>query len=113
MNATQLNRTARLGNTDVRRIGLGTNRLTHAAANVELIRNAVTAGIDVIDTAHLYTGGGSEETIGAAIAGMTERPFIQTKGGFRPGEGEPAVLREQIEQSLRRLKTDVIDLITC
>jgi pyridoxine 4-dehydrogenase len=110
MKATQINRAVRLGDTEVRRVGLGTNRLTKTPANVELIRSAVAAGIDVIDTAHLYAGGESEETIGAAVAGMTEKPFVQTKGGFRSGEGKPDVLRAQIEQSLRSLKTNPIDL---
>ena len=39
------------------RVGLGTNRLTNAPANVELIREAVAAGVQMIDTAHLYAGG--------------------------------------------------------
>jgi aryl-alcohol dehydrogenase-like predicted oxidoreductase len=60
----------------------------------------------VIDTAHLYTGGESEQTIGAAGVDV----LVATKGGYRPGEGAPDVLRAQLEQSLVSLRTDVIDL---
>jgi aryl-alcohol dehydrogenase-like predicted oxidoreductase len=100
----------RFGDTEVRRIGLGTNRLTFTPTNLAFVKSAVEAGIDLIDTAHLYTGGDSEETIGAAVGEMSRKPFVETKGGFRPGEGKPDALRQQIEQSLRRLATDRIDL---
>jgi aryl-alcohol dehydrogenase-like predicted oxidoreductase len=103
-------RTLTLGDTEVARIGLGTNRLTEAAANVEFIRGAVAAGIGLIDTAHLYTGGQSESTIGAAFSPPPDGRIVATKGGFRPGEGRPDVLRGQIEDSLRRLRTDAIEL---
>jgi pyridoxine 4-dehydrogenase len=61
-------RTLRLGDTEVARIGLGTNRLTQTTENVEFIRQAVAAGIGLVDTAHLYTGGQSEATIGTALS---------------------------------------------
>lgn len=54
----------RLGDTEVTRIGLGTNRLTKAPEHVALVKEAVAAGVNHIDTAHTYTGGESEETIG-------------------------------------------------
>ena len=98
----------RLADTDVARIGLGSNRLTHTRENIEFIRQAVAAGMGLIDTAHLYTGGQSEETIGAAQ--VTGSCVVATKGGFRPGEGRPDALRTQIEESLRRLQTDTIAL---
>jgi pyridoxine 4-dehydrogenase len=103
-------RTLTLGDTEVARIGLGTNRLTEAAENVEFIRQAVAAGIGLIDTAHLYTGGQSEATIGAAFSPPPDGGIVATKGGFRPGEGRPDVLRGQIEESLRRLRTNAIEL---
>jgi len=103
-------RTLTLGDTEVARIGLGTNRLTEAAENVEFVRRAVAAGIGLIDTAHLYTGGQSEATIGAAFSSPPDGRIVATKGGFRPGEGRPDVLRRQIEDSLRRLRTDAIEL---
>jgi aryl-alcohol dehydrogenase-like predicted oxidoreductase len=99
-----------LGDTEVARIGLGTNRLTLTTENVEFIRQAVAAGIGLIDTAHLYTGGQSEETIGAALSPPPDGRIVATKGGFRPGEGRPDVLRGQIEDSFRRLRTDAIEL---
>ena len=103
-------RTLTLGDTEVARIGLGTNRLTQTKENVEFIRQAVAAGIGLIDTAHLYTGGQSEETIGDALSPPPDGRIVATKGGFRPGEGRPDVLRGQIEDSFRRLRTDAIEL---
>jgi pyridoxine 4-dehydrogenase len=103
-------RTLILGDTEVGRIGLGTNRLAHTSENVAFVREAVAAGIGLVDTAHLYTGGQSEETIGRALAPPDDGCIIATKGGFRPGEGRPDVLREQIEESLRRLRTERIAL---
>jgi pyridoxine 4-dehydrogenase len=105
------NRTIKLGHAEVARMGLGTNRLTNTAPNVAFIRGVLEAGIGVIDTAHLYTGGESERTIGAALRPLPSTgTVVATKGGFRPGEGKPDVLREQIEQSLRSLNTDRIPL---
>jgi len=102
--------TLRLGEVEVARIGLGTNRLRNTAGNVAFVEEALTAGTGMIDTAHTYTGGESEETIGAATSGP-EGVVIATKGGFGgPGGGRPDVLREQIEESLRRLRTDTIAL---
>ena len=64
----------KVGDVDVSRIGLGTNRLTHTRDNVALIRAAVDAGLHMIDTAHLYTNGQSEDTIGEALSlGESER----------------------------------------
>ena len=102
--------TLRVGNVEVGRIGLGTNRLTNTPKNVEFIRDAVEAGVSHIDTAYLYTRGESEETIGAALNPIPDGVVVATKGGYNPGEGRPAVLRSQIEESLRRLRTEVISL---
>lgn len=106
-----LNRTTTLGNIEVRRIGLGTNRLRDTDKNVAFIRAAVDAGVQMIDTAHLYTGGESEKTIGRALAAAHSGVVIATKGGYGDrGRGKPAVLRQEIEQSLARLQTDRIAL---
>lgn len=99
-----------LGETALTRIGLGTNRLTHTPDNVDFVRQAAAAGVSLIDTAHVYTGGESEETIGAAVSELPEGCLIATKGGYGTGNGRPAVLSAQIEESLRRLRTDTIDL---
>ena len=102
--------TLKLGDTEVARIGLGTNRLTKTPEHEAFVKEAVAAGIDFIDTAHLYTGGESEETIGAALAPFPEGVVVATKGGFHPGQGRPDVLRGEIEESLGRLRTDSIEL---
>ena len=98
--------TIQLAGVDVPRVGLGTNRLT--PENVGFIRDAVEAGLRHIDTAHLYTGGASEKTIGEALPGGRDDLVIATKGGY-DGAG-PDALRAQIEQSLASLRTDCIDL---
>jgi pyridoxine 4-dehydrogenase len=101
----------KVGDIDVARIGLGTNRLTKTPGNVAFIRAAVAAGVQMIDTAHLYTGGQSEETIGAALSPIPEGCIVATKGGFGgAGRGRPEVLGAEIEQSLRALGTDSIYL---
>jgi aryl-alcohol dehydrogenase-like predicted oxidoreductase len=64
----------------------------------------------MIDTARIYTGGESEGTIGAALSPMPQGCVAATKGGYAPGHGRPEVLRAQIEESLRRLRTDRIEL---
>jgi pyridoxine 4-dehydrogenase len=92
------------------RIGLGTNRLTHTPAHLAFLREAVAAGVGLIDTAHSYTGGESEATIGAALSPPPEGVVVATKGGYGRGKGRPDVLRAQIEESLRRLRTDRIGL---
>lgn len=100
--------TLRIAGVDVPRIGLGTNRLT--TTHVAFVREAVAAGVRHIDSAHLYTGGESERAIGEALEGAGEDVLVATKGGYRPGEGRPEVLGEQIEQSLRSLRTEAIGL---
>ena len=96
----------KLAGFDVPRIGLGTNRLR--AEHAGFIREAVAAGVRHIDTAHLYTGGESERTIGEALEDVGEDVLVATKGGFRGAR--PEVLEEQIEQSLRSLRREAIDL---
>jgi pyridoxine 4-dehydrogenase len=101
----------RWGDAEIARIGLGTNRLTNTAANVAFVKEAVAAGVGLIDTAHLYTGGQSEETIGVALYPHLDRCVVATKGGFGgPGRGRPEILHAEIEESLRRLRTDSIAL---
>jgi aryl-alcohol dehydrogenase-like predicted oxidoreductase len=100
----------RLADTEVTRIGLGTNRLTNTREHITFLKDAVAAGVSHIDTAHVYTGGESEETIGAALSSSSDGHVVATKGGYGAGEGRPNVLREQIEESLRRLQTERIAL---
>src|SRR5437763_14787801 len=95
---------------EVARIGLGTNRLTNTPENRAFIQEAVAAGIGMIDTAHLYSRGDSEATVGAALADGARdgSPVVATKGGYNGGG--PDVLRGELEESLRRLHTDAIGL---
>jgi len=103
--------TFRLAGVEVPRIGLGTNRLTTAPGHVTFIRDAVAAGVRHIDTAHLYTSGESERAIGDALDGTAADVLVATKGGYGgAGQGRPAVLGGQIEQSLNSLRTDTIGL---
>jgi pyridoxine 4-dehydrogenase len=98
----------RLGDVEVARIGLGTNRLRNMPEHVAFVGEAVAAGLSHIDTAHLYTEGESEATIGVALSPVPDGCVVATKGGFH-GAG-PDVLRAEIEQSLSRLRTDSIAL---
>jgi len=102
----------KVGDIDVARIGLGTNRLAKTRENIAFIKSAVAAGVQMIDTAHSYTGGQSEETIGEALSPFPEGCIVATKGGGGggAGRGRPEVLRAELEESLRRLKTDSIAL---
>jgi pyridoxine 4-dehydrogenase len=97
-----------LAGVEVARIGLGTNRLTNTPEHVEFVKQAIGAGASVIDTAHTYAGGDSEETIGAALGPIPNEVVVATKGGWETGR--PEAIRAEIEQSLRRLRTDTIAL---
>ena len=105
-----MQRTTTLGDRELTRIGLGTNRLTDTPENRELLRTAVELGVRMIDTAHTYTGGDSERTIGAALSSFPDGLVVATKGGYRPGTGRPDRLREQIQQSFESLRTERIAL---
>jgi pyridoxine 4-dehydrogenase len=100
-----------LGDLRLGRIGLGTNRLRNTPDNIAFIRSAVDAGVQMIDTAHLYTGGESEQTIGRALSPVPRGVVVATKGGYGGrGRGRPEVLRSEIEQSLKNLRTERIAL---
>jgi aryl-alcohol dehydrogenase-like predicted oxidoreductase len=90
--------------------------------SVAAIRHAVARGINWIDTAAIYGLGHSEEVVAAALSAipLSERPYVFTKCGLvgdlsdraaMPRQvGAPASLRREIEESLRRLKVERIDL---
>lgn len=95
----------------VARIGLGTNRLKNTPEHAAFVRAAVEAGVQMIDTAHLYTGGESEQAIGAALSPVPHGGIVATKGGYGgAGRGRPEVLRAEIEASLRALRAQTIGL---
>ncbi|MGI5222767.1 aldo/keto reductase [Nocardia sp. CA-290969] len=120
----------------VRRIGLGTMRMadrpdqrsgptapiwyppTDRAELIGFLRDAVAAGVDLFDTADAYALGAGEELLAEALAPVRSEVMIATKiGNTRPAPGEwvpvgrPEFLRQQLELSLRRLRTDRIDLL--
>lgn len=101
-----------LGDLTVNRLGLGTNRITDTPAAYALLRRAVELGVNFIDTAHRYGSGASETGIGSALSPFKPGLVVASKCGFDyDGEaGSPAALRNDLEESLRRLKTDCIDL---
>ena len=100
--------TVELNGREVRRIGLGTNRLTRTPGHVAFIRDAVASGLQLIDTAYTYRDGESEATIGEALSQIPETCIVATKGGYYGAR--PEVLGAEIEESLRRLHTDRIGL---
>jgi len=114
-------RTRRLGSSEleVSVVGLGCNnfggRIDEPAARA-VIDAALEAGVTFFDTADVYGNhGGSEEIIGRALAGRRDRVVLATKFGQDLGDGETAratrtYIRKAVENSLRRLQTDRIDL---
>jgi aryl-alcohol dehydrogenase-like predicted oxidoreductase len=89
---------------------------TDVAEATRLVDVCLEAGLTMFDTADIYSGGASEEILGAAIKGRRNQVLISTKGTFRSGTGPNDVgssrfhLIEAVHASLRRLQTDHIDL---
>lgn len=109
--ATDMERKLRVGDQEIARIGLGTNRLRKTPQNIAFIKAAVAAGVQMIDTAHLYTGGESEETVGVALSPPSPGVIVASKVGFGgAGRGRPEVLRAEIEESLHRMRSDAMYL---
>ncbi|GAA3055741.1 aldo/keto reductase [Streptomyces roseofulvus] len=124
------------GDLPVRRIGYGSMRLADGpgdptgpeariwtapadrAAAVRLLRTAAEAGVTLFDTADAYALGAGEELLAEALAPYRDEVAVATKVGVvRPSPtewvplGHPAYLRQQAELSLRRLRTERIDLL--
>ena len=96
----------------VSRICLGTNNFggqLNESESVKIINKAIDLGINLIDTADVYTKGKSEEIIGNAIQGCRNDVILATKAGYHLGLSRRH-LHQQINQSLKRLKTSFIDL---
>jgi aryl-alcohol dehydrogenase-like predicted oxidoreductase len=86
-------------------------------ASINAVKAAVQAGINWVDTAAVYGLGHSEEIVGRALKGLSQRPYIFTKcercwddAGKIFGSLSPDTLRKECEASLRRLNVDTIDL---
>ncbi|PLR42722.1 aldo/keto reductase [Chimaeribacter arupi] len=100
-------------------LSYGYGPATDTRQAIELIRAAVERGVTFFDTAEVYGPYLNEEVVGEALAPFRDRVVIATKFGFTFGEdnkqqilnSRPAHIREAVEGSLRRLKTDVIDLL--
>ncbi|KPV42407.1 aldo/keto reductase [Alicyclobacillus ferrooxydans] len=100
-------------------LGLGTNAFGGRAdkeTSIRVLHHAVDSGINFIDTANIYTGTKSEEIIGEAFEGRRQGVILATKAGMKMGDGPNESgssrqhLMDQVEASLRRLRTDYIDL---
>lgn len=81
-----------------------------------ILNKAIDAGINFIDTADVYSDGESEKAVGKILKSCSEKIFVATKCGrqIQPhvNEGyQPAVLRKYVEESLKRLQLETIDLI--
>jgi aryl-alcohol dehydrogenase-like predicted oxidoreductase len=107
------------GGPEVSVVGLGTNNFGRRCdydQTLAVIDAALDAGVTLFDTADIYGQGISEEYIGRALEGRRDQVVIATKFGSemdeRPEErrGNPDYIRWAVEGSLRRLRTDVIDV---
>ncbi len=122
-------RTTKLGvdGPEVGAIGLGCMGMTWAydpngrddVASVEVLRTALDLGVTLIDTADVYGPYDNEELVGKGLAdGYRERAVLATKVGLVEGkdgarvgnDGRPEHVRRSIDESLRRLGTDYVDL---
>lgn len=83
---------------------------------IKVVHEAIDAGITMFDTAAVYGPYTNEELVGDALVGYRDKVQIATKGGFKTDglnnelDSRPESLRKQLEDSLKRLKTDYIDL---
>src|SRR5918995_6923261 len=118
-------RTLGSGNLEVSAIGLGCMGYGQARQGtgkqelIALIRTAVERGVTFFDTAEIYGPFTNEEIVGEALAPMRDQVVIATKFGFHIDpetnkqsglNSRPEQIRKVAEASLKRLKTDVIDL---
>ncbi|MBF6044449.1 aldo/keto reductase [Streptomyces sp. NRRL B-1677] len=89
---------------------------TDAAEARRLIDICLDAGLNMFDTADVYSAGASEEVLGAAIKGRRDRVILSTKAGLPMGDGPADAgtsrsrLVKSVDDALRRLGTDYIDL---
>ena len=86
---------------------MGEKKSAHAT-EVAALRLGIDLGMTLIDTAEMYGGGGAEEVVGDAIEGQRDRVFIVTKA--YPHNASRTGLPKACERSLKRLRTDTIDL---
>ncbi|MGY5341840.1 aldo/keto reductase [Paenibacillus glucanolyticus] len=111
----------RLGSSGLKvsKLGLGTNAFGKRAdqeTSTRIIDHALDHGINFIDTANIYAGSESERIIGQALSGKRHNVVLATKAGLVNGQGPNERgssryhLLQELENSLKRLKTDYVDL---
>ena len=114
-----------LGRIEVSAIGFGCMGLSHAYGlhldeqdGIAVIREAVDIGVTFFDTAQVYGPFVNEELVGKALAGVRDSVVVATKFGFSFDgsrstglDSRPEHIRATVEDSLRRLDTDRIDLL--
>jgi len=108
----------KIGSLNVSLVGLGCNNFgirLDAARTASVVSAALEAGIDFFDTADVYGGTKSEELLGKALGPLRRSVVVATKFGIpiderRPGGARPEYIRRAVEDSLRRLGSDYIDL---
>jgi aryl-alcohol dehydrogenase-like predicted oxidoreductase len=107
----------KIGSLEVSLAGLGCNNFgwrIDAAATVAVVDAALDAGINFFDTADMYGAGQSEEYLGRALGARRKQVIVATKFGLPMSDdrkgAKPAYVRQAVEDSLRRLGTDYIDL---
>jgi aryl-alcohol dehydrogenase-like predicted oxidoreductase len=107
----------RVGSLEVSVVGLGCNnfgRRLDVEATGKVVHAAIDAGITFFDTADIYGTGLSEQYLGETLGEKRKQIVLATKFGMefdkdRKG-AKPAYIKQAVEDSLKRLKTDVIDL---
>ena len=99
-------------------LNFGYGPATEKTAAIALIHRAVELGVTFFDTAEVYGPFTNEEVVGEALAPVRDQVVIATKFGFNIGTGystalnsRPEHIREVVEASLKRLRTDRIDLL--
>ena len=109
--------TRRIGSLSVSVVGLGCNNFGErldAERTAATVQAALDAGITFFDTADIYGGTRSEEFLGRALGRRREAVVVATKFGMEVDErrrgAKPEYVRQAVEDSLRRLGTDRIDL---
>jgi len=111
-------KTRRIGSLDVSVVGIGCNNFggrIDEAATKAVVDAALDAGVTLFDTADIYGGTRSEELLGRALGDRRDDAIIATKFGApideaRKGGGRPEYVHRAVDDSLRRLGTDRIDL---
>ena len=110
-------KTRTIGSLDVTVVGIGCNNFggrIDAAATKQVVDAAIDAGINFFDTADIYGGTQSEVLLGQALGDRRNDVIVATKFGHRIDDthqgAKPAYVRQAVEDSLRRLGTDYIDL---